>query len=196
MTIAFNNRVVEKYNLTLSEIELLHIIGQGADLEELKKSLTKKGLLSRSYEKGLPKGYFITIKASDIVNKVILESDQPEVQIPKSRVEELIEKVRELYPEGRKQGTPYYWRGNRVDIKNKLLAFFKKYGDTYSDDDIISATKDYVEGFRGDYRFMKLLEYFIWKKDNTTSTFVSELANCLENKESTPNKGDWTSIIR
>ena len=72
----------------------------------------------------------------------------------------------------------------------------KKFGDKYSDEDIIEATKRYINSFNGDYRFMQLLKYFILKRVivegeiEETSQLLSYLSNSNEDE-----RQDWTSML-
>ena len=78
------------------------------------------------------------------------------------RFTSLANKLRELFPSGKKPGYAYTWRDSTSCIADRLKKFSLKYGD-YSDEEIIDATKRYVASFNGDYKYMQLLKYFIWK---------------------------------
>ena len=88
-------------------------------------------------------------------------------------------------------------------IHRRLLQFTGKFG-SFSDKDIAEATRKYVESFNGDYRYMKLLKYFIFKNaikpgedGNNEIQFTSELYNYLTNSEgSAPENRDWTTSMR
>ena len=75
-----------------------------------------------------------------------------------------------------------------MEIATKLKKFLDVYGEDYSDEDIIQATKNYVDSFSMDYSFMRVLKYFIWKNVLNESNGsrvveeISDLATCLENK--------------
>lgn len=134
----------------------------------------------------------------DEAEEALLESDK---DIPKAdRVENLVSEMRELFPKGMKHGSAA-WRGNVRELSLRMKKFFKLYGE-YSNDDILDATKRYVESFNGSYTFMRILKYFILKSEKRTSEDgegyveeVSELANFLENKESESSKEDWRTEI-
>lgn len=109
------------------------------------------------------------------------------------QTEYLAEALIKLFPKGAKKssdslsGTP--WRGNKKDIAARLRKFFDKYGK-YSFEDIIDATKRYVDSFNGDYTYMRVLKYFIWKEEKQYDEFgiyktnpTSDLADFLENKD-------------
>lgn len=123
----------------------------------------------------------------------------------KDKFETLAEKLMEIFPKGKQPGGKYYFRGNSKDVAFKLKKFFKKYGDTYTDDQIINAAKRYVSSFNGNYTYMRLLKYFIWKsvtkvdeEGKAYSEEVSELADYITNESSEKvmhNNQDWTANL-
>lgn len=129
--------------------------------------------------------YTLTQHWDDEVQKILLESDN---EVPKDNdLNWLVGQLREIFPKGIKTGSAA-WRGNRREITLRLQKFFKIYENTYSDDEIINATKRYVESFNGNYTYMRILKYFILKDEvkiaEDGSRYVeqvSELANFLEN---------------
>lgn len=100
-------------------------------------------------------------------------------------IQELAEKMQALMPPGKKPDTIFYWKGNKNEIKSKLLKFFSEYGTDYTMDEILDATKRYVDSFNGNFTYMRLLKYFIYKQEvkNGERIDVSELATFLENKD-------------
>lgn len=114
----------------------------------------------------------------------------------KNTILELADAMRVLFPSGKKPGTNYYWRDSSEIIAQRLSLFFKKYGNNYSSNQIINATKKYVESFNGDYRFMQLLKYFINKQNRQTGEVTSELASYLSNEgQEDELSNDWTSNL-
>ena len=132
---------------------------------------------------------------------VLLDSDD-ESQ-PEEAVEGLAEKLMKIFPQGKKEGTSQYWRGNKREITLRLKKFFKLYGNHYEYEDILTAAQKYIESFNGRYTYMRVLKYFIWKDEKRVSEDgvlkvieVSELANYLENAGQEDDlKEDWTSNI-
>lgn len=106
-----------------------------------------------------------------------------------------------IYPGG--QVSPFYFRCNKTEVKNKLKKFLTVYGNV-SDEDIIDATKRYVASYapKG-YMGMRLVKYFIIKDDRKLSADdevhveqLSDLATFLENKteesaDDIVNGDDW-----
>lgn len=145
-------------------------------------------------------GQSVDSKWKDIIKNLIDAED--------ARFETLAIKVQECFPKQKMMYTngttsPFYFRCNKTEIKNKLKKFLTIYGDV-SDEDIIDATKRYVASYapKG-YRGMRLAKYFIIKDDKKLSADdevhveqLSDLATFLENKtEDTPSDivdgDDW-----
>lgn len=197
MNINVNENVCEQNNISLSQILALGAI-QSCTVDEYKE-LVEKGLITKANESLFEpeRRYTITNKGIELFNKVVLNSDFDIVQRNDS-IEKLADSLRELYPNGKIYNTNYYYRGNRGDIVNKLKTFFKRYGTKYTDEQIINATRKYVESFNGNYTYLKLLKYFIWKDERAKGESVqSLLADFIENEnvENTINN-DWTSTLK
>lgn len=200
MIIYLNSEVIEKSSLSLGEILFILAIQNKVNFPESEESLRKKGFISVAYDKEthLSAGYFVTNKGNQAMNSVILDSDKlVGTKDIVDRVDYLVAQLQSIYPEGKNYNNQY-WRGNKTDIKRKLQIFFKKYGDSYTDEQIIKATKAYVSGFNGDYKFMRLLQYFIWKEEvkDGTKVPISDLANYIENAgQENDLTEDWTSSL-
>ena len=72
------------------------------------------------------------------------------------------------------------------------------YGTKYTDEQIINATQKYINSFNGNYAYLKLLKYFIWKDERLKGESVqSLLADFIENEssEDTTNT-DWTVELK
>lgn len=73
-----------------------------------------------------------------------------------------------------------------------------------SDEQIIEAAKNYVSSFNGNYQFMRVLKYFIWKDEKRVNSdgdkFVSEvsdLAGYIENAEQeNVSRNDWVNTLK
>ena len=138
-------------------------------------------------------GYCLTDDGLNFIKSIeevsIVEADGKKHS--KKMRDELVEKLRELFPEGKKSGTSIYWRGNRGDISEKLKKFFDKYG-SFDDEKIIEATEKYVQSFGDNKQLMRTLGYFIMKDGN------SDLATILENVDSVKSDSQndmWTSLL-
>ena len=125
---------------------------------------------------------------------------------PEDSYLELANKLREIFPAGKKPGYAYTWRDSPSCIADRLKKFFLKYGE-YTDEQIIQATKAYVDSFNGNYQYMQLLKYFIWKNKVTGEEVVrgrivgevekqSQLAAWLEDAPEKKTSIDWEVELR
>ena len=144
-----------------------------------------------------------------LVETIIAGSDLQKDRGEES-MRELADKLRALFPAGNKSGYKYAWRDSTSCISDRLTKFFLKYPECkkFTDDDIVDATKRYISDFNGDYRYMQLLKYFIWKDKMTGEELVrgrivgekemqSQLANYLLNKEEeTTTQKEWDSELK
>ena len=92
----------------------------------------------------------------------------------------------------------YYYKGNIEDIRKKLQSFFLRYPN-YTDEQIIIATQKYINSMNGDYTYLKLLKYFIWKSEvkDGEQVVTSILSDYIENEGQEDNlRNDWTSTLR
>ena len=83
-----------------------------------------------------------------------------------------------------------------VEIARKLKNLVAKYNCKFTEEEAINATKAYVESFNGDYKYMKLLKYFLLKtpiNNNGDIEVQSEFMSYLENKDYiNRNDDNWT----
>lgn len=162
----------------------------------------KKGFIEYDeFKAGFPVNGRITQTGVDVVESLFLNSEI--VQVVKCGDEEqdrfmvLADKLREIYPQGKKQGTNLQWRDSTVMICKRLKALIKKYGVSFTDEEAVEATKRYVDSFHGDYRFMQVLRYFLWKDDKINGEEVSQFLSYLQNNDDgQSNNSDWNTVLR
>ena len=160
MKLTIDSEVCEKNGLTLNEFLVLYLTSSKVDINKEIESLVNKGVASRDlFSEG---NLIFGSKDKDLVTKIIVDSDK-NVQDNSLRLNELAKALQELYPQGKKEGTQYYWRDSSSVIEKKLKALVKKYGNCFTNEQAIAATKKYVDSFNGNYHFMQLLKYFISK---------------------------------
>ena len=168
----------------------------------------QKNLLhfDQMYDRRFPFPEYVTLNATGehLVERLMADSNTPADNTERCNI--LADKLREIFPAGKKPGYAYTWRDSTSCIADRLKKFFLKYGD-YPDEDIIRVTKEYVDSFNGNYTYMQLLKYFIWKNKVTGEEVVrgrivgeverqSQLAAYLED---TPDKKvniDWDVELR
>lgn len=199
MIICLSKEGCQKNNISIGEALLLLSIHNNVDLDLAQKELIKKGYITANMDDLFQRiGWRLTNKGAEIIDSVIIDSDKN--QQSEDKLVQLATRLKEIFPKGKKDGTNYYWADGVALIVRRLKLFFKKYGDTYSDEQIIQATLKYVEGFNGNYTYMRLLKYFIFKEKIGAAGEVegdSELISYIENADQTDNlKNDWTSTLK
>lgn len=196
MKYVINEDICAQHNLTLAEVFCILACKSCDNIYGLIANMQERELLSKLNDTPYP-----TMHWDDEVCRVMLESDKSVPVV--DRCQALAESLRELFPKGLKVGSSA-WRGNVREITLRLQKFFKIYGDRWSDEQIIEATKKYIEHFNGNYTYMRILKYFIMKSDRVTTEDgsshiedISELATWLENDADMEldNSGDWTTSL-
>lgn len=198
MKITIDEKICEKYGLEVEKVLFLLCLRQNGDINEILRELLEEGIIVAT--DGDDSELLVTQRWSDIVDSIVLESDDGIMNV--DDVRNLAAALREIFPKGIKSGSAA-WRGNVREITLRLQKFFKLYGNQYSPEQIIDATKRYVESFNGSYQYMRILKYFILKSEVKTQEDgtsrvedVSELANFLENDTVKENNDDWLIQLR
>ena len=206
MKITIDSRVCKKKGLSFEEVLSALAVKYNNGYNNITMAnLTDKEVLGFDEESN---EHYITPHWSDVMDEIICDSSSSTDNEEKLMI--LAKKMREIFPAGKQQrpGSPYYYRCNNKEVVLKLKKFFSLYGN-YSDDEILSATKKYVDAFHGDYRSMRLIKYFILKDDvkpcedengNIVNKVVqvSDLATFLENEDSevATTSDDWLMSAR
>ena len=197
MKFTIDEAVVTRLGMDLPSLFATLLVKTGADIEQVFSNLVKKEVLVKE----ILGGYSVTPRWDDVCNNILLTSEKT---IPKDEeLEPLALELMSIVPQTKMPGTPYYYKCNKREIILKLKKFFKLYG-MYPYEDIVNATKRYVASFNGDYRYMKLLKYFIMKDEKRTDAdgkgYIEEtsmLATELENKESSDvNSNNWVNELK
>lgn len=198
MKLIIDSEVCESKGLTLIEFIVLYLNSKNVDISKTIDSIIEKKVAGKDLFN--PNAVVLSSNSRKLLEEIILDSDKTVAKNNK-RLENLAEKLRELYPEGKKQGTQYYWRDSNSVIVKKLKALVKKYGDCFTDEQAINATRKYVESFNGNYQFMQLLKYFISKnivkggEVEETSQLLSYIENAgQEDKQQMTI--DWETELR
>ena len=197
MTICLNKQIIDQYNMTIDEVLLMIVLENNVNLDEAQKVLISKGYITLNRnELFLPIGWRLTNVGKDMLNGIIVDSDKH--QEPQDRLTELATKLKTIFPKGKKDGTNYYWSDGVPLIIRRLKLFFKKYGNDFTNDEIIQATEKYAEGFNGSYQYMRLLKYFIFKEKVGANGEIegdSELISYIENADNEDLRNEWTSTL-
>lgn len=196
MNIAISEEICRKNELKPEELLAILLVKTGTDIPKLFNSLIEKQILV----KDIFGGYMVTQRWDDVTSTILLDSDKNK-QSPE-RIENLAVQLAEIFPKEKKAGTCHYFRGNKKDTILRLKKFFKLYG-SYTDEQILEAARKYVASFNGNYSYMRVLKYFIWKDEvkidgegNRYVDEVSDLANWIENSGQTNSlASNWTSNL-
>lgn len=172
-----------KYKISLEEILLLMLVRTCDDLDGLYSLVERQGMIMHSV---FDNKLIVTKKYSELLDTILLKSD---AHIPEaSRISSLASTLRDMFPKGFKSGS-VSWRGTQKEIEDKLMKFFKIYGDNYTDEQIINATKKYLEIHQAD-GLARCLKYFILKAVDDISEdgkmcrkSVSDLAEMLATED-------------
>ena len=201
MKITLDEKVCLKHKLTLQEALIALAVRAGSTNEAVKNLLAREVLVKRNGE------FLITQHWNDVVDEILCDSSNNGLDLSDERLLALAVKVQECFPKMKMryasgQESPFYFRCNKTEIKNKLKKFLTLYGET-TDEDIIDAAKRYVATYESKgYLGMRLAKYFIMKDDRKLGADeevhveqLSDLATFLENKgseeEEPANDDDW-----
>ena len=198
-TICLNKKATQQNGITIDEALLMLVIHNKVNLESAEKALIQKGLITAERNDLFQQvGWRLTNKGTEVLDSVIVDSDKE--QEPQDRLIQLATRLKEIFPKGKKDGTNYYWTEGVALIVRRLKLFFRKYGNKFTDEQIIQAAEKYVQGFNGNYRYMRLLKYFIFKEEVGANGEVeggSELINYIENAGQEENlRDDWATTLR
>ena len=136
----------------------------------------------------------LSLETKETVQGILLDSDKL-VNGKQDDFNALADKLREIFPKGNKAGTNYNWRSSTAEIARKLKNLVVKYNCKFTEEEAIEATKAYVSSFNGDYKYMKLLKYFLLKtprNNNGDVEIESDFMTYLENKGAAEeHNGNW-----
>lgn len=185
----------KKYKFSLEEFLLMLLIKNCSDINSVYESLSHVGAITNSI---FDNRVILTNKYSQLIDTILIKSDK---YIPDtSRIENLAKQMRELFPKGFKAGS-VSWRGTLKEVTESLSKFFSIYGNDYTDEQILEATRKYLEIHNNDDK-ARCAKYFIMKNiDDINSEGkvckkrISDLAEMLENEDSEI-ETDWTAELR
>lgn len=196
MRITIDQDVLNKHNLTIPEFMILYINANSIDIKSCIDSIKAKNLANENlFSKG---NLVLSNEVKELVSNIIIDSDKSIIN-KEDKYTELAKELRELYPTGKKEGTPYMWRGTTAEIARKLKTLTVKYNYSFTKEQVINATKEYISSFNGNYTKMRLLKYFILKSERDADdniNIISELMTIIENEGQTEtHKEDWMSTM-
>ena len=196
MKITISEDVCSRHKVSLEKILLILLARVSRNIPSALDALLKEDVIRKDED-----GYSVSEGWSDSIDNILVESETNKET--DDRILELADKMMEEFPKGRKAGSNQYWRGNKKEIAVRLRKFAKMYGGKWTDIELLKATRRSVQSFNGNYKYMRVLKYFIWKVErkqdeegNQISCETSDLATLLENKEDTVDNNDWTNELR
>lgn len=196
MRLTIDQTVLDKHDLTISEFMVLYLNVNSVDIKSCMDSLVAKGLADKNlFSEG---SIVVSDKVKELVSTIAIDSDKSVIDKDAEFIE-LANELRELYPAGRKEGTTYMWRGTTAEIAKKLKTLVVKYKYSFTREQVIKATKEYISSFNGNYKKMRLLKYFILKSERDADdnvNVISELMTLIENEDQTEvRRDDWMSTM-
>ena len=193
MRYTIDDAILSKYNLTEEEFIALVVSFRDLDIQRGNANLIAKGIADRNiYDKTK---IVLSDNTKNMISSIIVDSDK-EIINRKEEILDVAESLRELYPKGKKPGTTYMWKDSNTIIAQKLKTLVVKFGYKSTKEQAIEATRRYIESFRGDYRYMQLLKYFILKTDRSTGEIRSDFMSYIDNENQGEVNSNWLSEIR
>jgi hypothetical protein len=196
MKITIDEVILDKHDLSVEEFMVLYLAAKGVNFKICMENLIAKGLADKNlFEENK---IVLSDQVKDLVSTIVIDSDKNVID-KDEEFTELAEELRKLYPSGKKAGTSYMWRGTTIEIARKLKTLVVKYGFSFTKEQVIKATKEYINSFHGNYTRMRLLKYFILKSEKDADdniNVISELMSLIENEgQLDTQKDDWMSTM-
>ena len=189
-----SEEALNERGITLDEFLVMFLMKRRVDVRTTIQTLLLKGIgLSNPQDDAV---LFLSSNQERMIDEILSDSECEPAKV-KRNFKGLAERLREVFPEGKKSGTNLYWRDSVSIVTKRLEKWFNKYPNSFSDDEIVDAAKRYVESFNGQYTYMQVLPYFIFKNVpvNGMMEEKSQLLSVLENKE-TATGDSWTTELR
>lgn len=186
MKITLDEKTCLKNKLTLQEALIAAAVSMGG-YDKTLNNMILRGIVNGTCTEVLSDWQSIIKKLTSDKSGGNTDLSDERLDSLAAKLQECFPKQKMIYPNG--VASPFYFRCNKTEIKNKLKKFLTIYGDV-ADEDIIDATKRYVASYapKG-YRGMRLAKYFIMKDDRKLTADdevhveeISDLATFLENK--------------
>lgn len=187
ISIKCNEKASKHYNITQEEFVHLYACCVNKNTEEILKGLEEKKLGKVTQKDGN-----MVFTPSELGVDIVLKIGEESEGHTQTSLDKLSERLKKIYPSGKKEGTTQVWTDGKKLITKRLNLFFKKYGE-FPPEDIIDATQRYVNDMNGS-RYMRTLKYFIFKETTNAAGEVessSELLTYLENKDEDTLSTSW-----
>lgn len=194
MKITISQKILSDHNLSIQEFLFLLFNMKGGDVNACIVSLLKKGWVDKDlYD---PTKIIISNNRKEDITNLLIDSEETDNKLD---FEILADKLREIFPKGKKAGTTYMWRDTTAAIAKKLKILVTKYNCKFTEEEAIKATEAYVKSFNGDYKYMQLLKYFILKTPTNANgdvEFRSDFMSYVDNEGVEEQlREDWVSTL-
>ena len=192
MNVSISEEVLSKWDLSIQEFLFLLFNAKEGDINECVSSLIQKGWVDRNLFDSTK--VVISNNRKEDITTILVDSEKVETKL---EFEDLADKLREIFPKGKKPGTTYMWRDTTAVIAKKLKILVTKYNCKFTEEQAIKATQAYVNSFGGNYKYMQLLKYFILKTPTNASGDVelrSDFMSYVDNEGHEEQlREDWMS---
>lgn len=183
MKFTVNTDVLQHEHLTMGEFLVLLIGYYSVNYKECLDRLITNKLVSTNVFN--PNEIVLSNNTKDLVTSILVSSDD---KITNSNIDytALAKKLQALYPKGNKSGTSYSWISLTPLIAQKLRTLVVEYNFSFTEQEALRATEEYVKSFSDDKSHMQLLKYFILKtskNNNMESMFMTIIENNRQHEE-------------
>ena len=119
MTITVNDKILEQYNLSVEEFLLLYICSKEYNLKELLAIIIAKGYADKDlYDSNRA---VVSNAIKEVISTVIIDSDKAVIGKEEDYLR-VAQKMRELFPQGRKEGTTYMaTHASEAALENNII---------------------------------------------------------------------------
>ena len=166
-----DDAILREKGLSLKEALLLGAIALG-DIRETANNLRDEKLIK--YD---GKQFKLTSKGKELIGFVV--NGRVRGIAKEGRFDRTARKLTELYPKGMRSAG-VQWCASRRQIMQALRKFDVIYDDDWTEEEVVEATRRYVESFGEDRTYMSTLKNFICK----TTRYKDEDGNTAEENES------------
>ena len=160
MNISIDTKVLKEKHLTMGEFLVMLMGFYNIKYKDCFDELISRQIIAKNlFDKD---SMVLSDNTRNLVSNILIMSDK---RITNSNIDfiSLAERLQNLYPKGCKSGTTYSWRGDTEEIAQKLRALVVVHNFSFTEEDAVKATKEYVDSYGESYDKMQLLKYFILK---------------------------------
>lgn len=178
MKITINTEVLQKEGLSLDDFLVLLIGCYYVNYKEVLDRLIDKGIVQPDVFNKM--SMVMSNKTRDYMARILTESDS---RVIDSGIDfdELARKLQAIYPQGNKPGTTYSWTDKTETIAQKLRTLMVKHDFSFTEEEAIRATKEYVGSFEEDSKRMLILKNFLLRTNVINQEIESMFMTIIEN---------------